>query len=186
MKIIKKGSFGYIKQRKKTQSLLTLFLLILSFGIYYMGVKTTGSNKNLLTYVAILGCLPMAKFAVNAYMFLKAKGCSENLYSSLQTDNVVPLFYDLYFTSYKKNFQVSALYYKKKNLIMITEDEKTIPEEAENHLKDMLKNCGVENVTVKMFSDSSKFIQRYKELEMLLDDEKDNTFLYDNILSVSL
>lgn len=45
-----------------------------SIGLYVMGYVTTGSNKNLLTIVAVLGCLPACKSLVNLILFLKAEG----------------------------------------------------------------------------------------------------------------
>lgn len=186
MKLIKKGNYGYINQKKKTQSIITVLMLTLCVSVYAIGFYSTGSNANLLTYVSILGCLPMAKFAVSAIMFIKASGCSSKLKEKLDSSNVHPLFYDLYFTSYKKNFQISACSYKKHTFIMLSEDEKISLEEGENHIKDTLKAAGLENYTVKIFTDSDKFIERVTELETLEPDTADNTFLFDNILSISL
>ena len=39
----------------------------------------------------------------------------DELKEKLDVKSLEPLFYDLYFTAFKKNYQVSALYYKKKN-----------------------------------------------------------------------
>ena len=51
----------------------------ISLAIYLAGYLTVHSNKNLLTIVAVLGCLPASKSAVSMIMFLRAKGCSEAL-----------------------------------------------------------------------------------------------------------
>jgi len=186
MKKIKKGEFGYIKHQRNIEIIKTLIMLALSFALYRIGVYSTGSNKNYLTLVSVLGCLPMAKFAVNATMFSKAKGCSLDVHSLLESKNVKPLFYDLYFTTLKKNFQVSALYYKKKNLILLTEDEKMDVVACEEHLITVLKNCGYESVTIKVFDDANKFIDRFNELSKLEEEDKDLTVLKDNLLSVSI
>lgn len=186
MSKVSKGSYGYIKRQKFIELVKTLVFLFLSFGLYYMGVKTTGSNKNYLTLVAVLGCLPMAKFAVNFVLFLRAKGCSVEVKNILDKKNAVPLFYDLYFTTFKKNFQVSALSYKKKNLIMLSEDKNISAAECEEHITGVLKNCGYDDVTVKLFTDADKFADRVLELDSLMDEGKDITFLKDNILNVSI
>lgn len=186
MKKIKKGCFGYLKNQRNIEILKTIFCLALCIAIYRMGIYSTGSNRNLLTLVAVLGCLPMAKFAVNAIMFIKAKSCSSLVKDKLDNAGLQPVFYDLYFTSFKKNFQVSALDYKKKNLIMLTEDENIDMQAAEEHIKEVLKNCGYESVTVKLYTDVDKFSERMAELKQLPSDEKDLTYLFDNILNVSL
>lgn len=186
MKKIKKGEFGYIIYKKKTQSIITVFLLVLSVSVYALGFYSTGSNANLLTYVAILGCLPMAKFAVSAIMFFKAKGCSLELKEKLNASNVEPTFYDLFFTSFKKNYQISVALFKKQTFIMLSEDKDIDVSESEEHVKSVFKNCGYDDCLVKLYTDSDKFIQRAIELNKLDDEAKDYEFLFDNILSVSL
>ena len=181
----KKGTFGYIAHQRKVEIVKTIFMLALSFGCYNLGVYSTGSNRNLLTLVAVLGCLPMAKFCVNAIMFSKAKGCSQELHDKLESRGITPDFYDLYFTAFKKNYQASALTYKKKNLIAISEDEKIDIAEAEEHLKTVLTNAGVSNATVKIFKDADKFIDRLSELNEL-EEETNTEFIKDNLLGVSL
>ncbi|MBR5897405.1 MAG: hypothetical protein IKZ39_07290 [Lachnospiraceae bacterium] len=181
----KKGTYGYIARQRKIEIIKTVIMLALSFALYNIGIYSTGSNKNLLTLVAVLGCLPMAKFCVNAIMFIKAKGCSAELHNKLEGKGLTPDFYDLYFTAFKKNYQASALIYKRKNLIVMSEDPKIDTTEGEEHLKTVLKNAGASDATVKIFTDSDKFMERLSELQALEDDNKSD-FIKDNILSVSL
>ena len=185
MKRSKKGTYGYISFQRKIEIAKTVFMLALSFGLYNLGVYSTGSNKNLLTLVAVLGCLPMAKFCVNAIMFIKAKGCSQELHDILEAKGLTPDFYDLYFTAFKKNYQASAITYKRKNLIVMSEDPNIDVAEGEAHLKSILANAGASDVTVKIFTDAVKFIDRLSDLKELEEDSKTD-FIKDNILSVSL
>ena len=185
MKNKRKGTYGYIAFQRKVEIVKTAIMLALSFGLYNLGIYSTGNNRNLLTLFAVLGCLPMAKFCVNAIMFMRAKGCSEALYNELSAKGVTPDFYDLYFTAFKKNYQASALTYKRKSLIAVSEDANIDVAEAEAHLKTVLENAGVKDPTVKIFTDVNKFIDRLSELQAL-EDESDTTFIKDNILGVSL
>lgn len=185
-KRIRKGEYGYIKFQRKIELCKTILMLLLSVGIYRMGIYSTGSNQNLLTFVAVLGCLPMAKFAVNFVLFTKASGCSEAVFNRLSSENIKPMFYDLFYTTAKKNFQISVMDYKRGSLIMLSEDVKVDVSLAEEHLKIILKNCGYENVTVKLYTDVDKFILRLNELKALEDDNKDISVLVDNLLSVSI
>lgn len=186
MKFVKKGNFGYIKSQRTIEMFKTALFLCTSIVLYQIGVRTTGSNQNIMTLFAVLGCLPMAKFCVNFIMFLKAKGCSKELKEKLDAKSLEPLFYDLYFTAFKKNYQVSALYYKKKNLIMISEDKDIPVNEAEEHIRTILENCGIKDICIKIFTDDNKFIDRLCELKNLEEENKDLSVLKDNILSVSL
>jgi len=181
----KKGDFGYIRAGRIKELIKSLLMLGISLALYFGGIKATGSNKNVLTYVAILGCLPAAKFMVNFYMFMKAKGCSQALKDKLDAGKVVPTFYDLFFTTYKVNYAVSAMYYNRGTLIGITEDDKCDVAACEEHLKERLKGAGFEG-TIKVFTDADKFVARFNELSQLEPDEADNTFLFDNILNLAL
>lgn len=60
-----KGAYGYLENRKIYTALRTVLFFLLCVGIYLAGYLTTGTNRNLLTVVAILGCLPACKSAVN-------------------------------------------------------------------------------------------------------------------------
>ena len=76
-KKIAKGQYGYITQQKKWSTARTLILFALSLSIFIIGIISTGSKENLLTVVAVLGCLPAGRSAVNTIMFLRARGCSK-------------------------------------------------------------------------------------------------------------
>ena len=188
MKNSKKGTYGYIKKQKLIELFKALIMLCLSVGIYYLGIYSTGSNKNLLTFVAVLGILPMAKFAVNFVMFTKATGCSHELHEKLVNANLDPSFYDLFLTTYTENYSLSAGFYKKKSLIFITEDEKTDIKKAEEHIVESLKKVNIEGITVKIFNknEENKFIERMQELNDLYTEAEDTVFLFDNILGISL
>lgn len=187
-KITPKGSFGYIQNRKRFTAVRTVLYFALSISLYVAGYVTTGSNKNLLTIVAVLGCLPSCKSAVNFIIFLRAKGCSQELRDAVKKfDTELTSFYDLYFTSYQKNYQVSHMVLKGNVLCGITESEKCDVNEAQKHLEQMLLQEGIKNMTVKIFSDRRKYIDRLSQLEELETEENKNRDEIVNLLySISL
>lgn len=187
-KITPKGSFGYIQNRKRFTAVRTVLYFALSISLYVAGYVTTGSNKNLLTIVAVLGCLPSCKSAVNFIIFLRAKGCSQELRDAVKKfDTELTSFYDLYFTSYQKNYQVSHMVVKGNVLCGITESEKCDVNEAQKHLEQMLLQEGIKNMTVKIFSDRRKYIDRLSQLTELETEENKNRDEIVNLLySISL
>lgn len=145
----------------------------ISFAIYLAGYFTVHSNKNLLTIVAVLGCLPASKSAVSMIMFYRAKGCSEELKKKLDAQKIsFSQRYDLYLTSYQKNFQISHVVMKHKNLIGITESEKFDENACYEHLKDMFSKNGLKDITVKIFTDRDKYLERVNSLQQSEMDEK--------------
>lgn len=164
--LVPKGSYGYINNRKKYTALRTVLFFAISAALYISGIIRTGSNKNLLTIVAVLGCLPACKSAVNFILFLRAKGCSDALHEKLAVyeDNALDVFYDMYFTSYQKNYPISHMALKGSILCGITENPKCSCQEAEKHLEQMLIQEGIKNVTVNLFSQEEKYIDRLSRL----------------------
>ncbi len=180
--IIKKGSYGYIENHKAVTAIRTFLFFAVCVGLYLMGYFTTGTSRNLLTIVAVLGCLPACKSAVNLIMFLKAKGCSEALKEKVSVyDGELTTFYDMYFTSYQKNFPISHMALKGNVLCGITETPKCDCNEAQKHLEQMLKQEGIKNMTVKIFSQTDKYTDRLSQLIALSAEEHKNK---DGIISL--
>lgn len=160
-----KGSYGYLENRKIYTVLRTLVFFAISVGFYGIGYVKTGGDKNLLTIVAVLMCLPACKSLVNFILFLRAKGCSEELWNVLSSyDEKLTVFYDLYFTSYRKNFSLSHMALKGSILCGITEDPSCDCKEAQKHLEQMLTQEGIKNVTVNIFSQMEEYIDRLSRL----------------------
>lgn len=194
--LVPKGAFGYLDNRKKYTALRTLLFFLISGGLYAMGILTTGSNKNLLTIVAILGCLPACKSAVNFILFMRAVGCSSALHEKLAAyDNAVTacdhaamtVFYDMYFTSYQKNYPLSHMALKGDMLCGITESPSCICREAEKHLEQMLVQEGIKNVTVNIFSQEDKYLDRLSRLvDMRVEDHKNREGIVSLLYDISI
>lgn len=176
-----KGAYGYLENRKIYTACRTVLFFLLCVGLYLAGYLTTGTNRNLLTVVAILGCLPACKSAVNFIIFIRAKGCSEALREKVHGyDECLQTIYDMYFTSYQKNYPISHMALKGRILCGITEDAGCSCQDAEKHLEQMLIQEGIKNVTVNLFSQEDKYIDRLSrlaELNIDADDQKEEDIL---------
>lgn len=175
MKKIRKGCYGYMDYQKKVTILRTVLFFAVSIGIYGMGIYSTGNNKNLLTVVAVLGLLPSCKSAINMIMFLKAKGCSEAAREKIAVfDDKLDGFYDMYFTSYQKNFPISHMVVKGNVVCAYTENEKCDCNAGEKHLEQMLLQDGYKNITIKIFNQLGKYTDRLGQLVELDTEENRN------------
>lgn len=186
--IVQKGSYGYIENRKVVTALRTLLFFTVCIGLYLMGYLTTGTSKNLLTIVAVLGCLPSCKSSVNLIMFLKAKGCSASLREQLTVyDEQLTTFYDMYFTSYQKNFPISHMTLKGNVLCGITESPKCDCNEAQKHLEQMLTQEGIKNMTVKIYSHTEKYTDRLSQLMVsTVEEHKKRDGIISLLFSISI
>ena len=102
-----KGTSGYLRTQKNYEILRTVLYFAISLSLFIAGRVTTGSRENLLTIVAVLGCLPACKSLVEMFMFLRYKGCNEQDAAQIaaHTDGLTGL-YDMVFTSYEKNYVI--------------------------------------------------------------------------------
>lgn len=192
MKKIGKGEYGYINRQKIYTIVRTVILFALALGIYAIGYYNTGSNKNLLTIVAILGLLPASKSCVNMIMFLRFKSLDEALYSEFTDltgrNDEAELLFENVLTTTEKSYYLPAIYYKNHTLVSYCENKN--PEACaivEKHLKEAMKIEKIE-VTVKVFKDKAQFVERVKGL-LLTEQEDDNAVknhVYSTIKAISL
>ena len=66
-----KGTKGYLKSQNKYEIGRTCLYFAISLSLFLAGIIATGDKMNLLTIVAVLGCLPACKSAVTMIMFLR-------------------------------------------------------------------------------------------------------------------
>lgn len=166
-----KGTYGYLKIKRNHVMFMTILMFAVSLSLLAAGIITTGTNKNLLTIVAVLGCLPACKSMVSLIMYLKATGCSKAAKDKIEVvqGNLVGM-YDMYFTSYKNNFPISHMVVEGKNICGYT--EKTFDTGlCENHLETILKQSGYKDFTIKIFTDLVKYADRLGQLNNI-DREK--------------
>lgn len=185
---VTKGCFGYIRYQKAFTAIRTAVYFLLSSMLYVMGVLTTGSSKNLLTVVAVLGCLPACKSAINMIMFIMARGCSIKAWELISAyDDKLTGFYDMYFTSYQKNFSISHMVLKGNIICAYTESEKCDCNECEKHLEQMLKQDGYKNLTIKVFDNQEKYIDRLSQLTKSdIENNKNANGIIQTLCSISL
>lgn len=167
-----KGIEKYINSQKKYEIIRTLLYFGISIALFVAGYIQTGRKTNLLTVVAVLGCLPASKSAVNAIMFLRFHSCGEAATAKIKEHcRGLYCLYDMVFTSYQKNYVVSHLAVRGNTVCGYSEK----PDFAENdfykHIDHILKMDGLKDVTVKVFTDLKKYTDRLEQMKGLEADE---------------
>lgn len=171
MKRVKKGQFGYIKYRRNFHLTLAIVMFAMAIILYLAGIKATGDNKNVLTIAAILGCLPASQSLVTAILGFRAKCCNKAIQTEIENrleSNMVSV-YDLYFTTYDKNYPVSHMVMKNNCLCGLMENSKHSSNELETYLEDTFKKNGIKGVSIKIYEKSmtEKYLKRLEELKKL-------------------
>ena len=181
-----KGDYLYLQNKKKMEIIKTVLFFAISAALYIAGYVTTGSNKNYLTIVAVLGCLPASKSAVSMIMNLRAKGCSEKVYKAVsQKVGEKTGAYNLYFTSYDKNYDMSHVFVKGMTIIAFTENGKLSESGFEEHIKTVLNRDAIKGVNVKVYKDLEKYLARIEQMQNLENEKSREDDIMKTLYAVS-
>ena len=151
-----KGQPGYVKARKQKYLLGAVVEFAIVIAIFVTGYIQTGSRLNLLTVVAVVGCLPAAKITMAPY-----KSIEEAKYQELEEK--APLIlkaYDMIITSSQKVMPLDAVVVSGHIVCGYASNPKTDEAALARHIKDILKDNHYDKMTVKIFHDYTAFLSR--------------------------
>lgn len=182
-----KGTRDYLKTQSRYELGRTILYFVISISLFVAGIITTGDRMNVLTVVAVLGCLPACKSAIDAFMFLRYKGCTlENADTIDAHMEGLTGLYDRIFTSYNINFQVAHMTVKGNTICGFTQDDKFDENAFNQHITTLLQKDGFQEVSVKIFKDIKKYTVRLDQIKELDADEKNTKGIINTLNSVSL
>ncbi len=182
-----KGTKNYLDTQKKYEVIRTVTYFAISISLFAAGYIQTGRRANLLTIVAVLGCLPASKSAVGAVMFLRFKSCAGDAAEEIEGHaQGLSCLYDMVFTSYKKNYVVSHLAVCGNTVCGYAEGGAFEENEFYKHIGDILKADGHKNVTVKIFTNLDKYTERLEQMKGLEPEEAATRAIISTLKSVAL
>lgn len=182
-----KGEYLYLQNKKKMEIIKTASFFGISAALYLAGYVATGSNQNYLTVVAVLGCLPASKSAVSMIMNLKVKGCSEQAYKAISGKMGEKAgAYNLYFTSYDKNYATSHVFVKGMTIIAFAENDKFSEAGFDEHIKTVLNRDAIKGVNIKVYKDLDKYLTRMEQMENLENEKSRENDIMKTLYAVSL
>lgn len=187
-----KGTKNYLDSQKKYEIVRTIIYFGIPLSLFAAGYIATGERTNLLTIVAILGCLPASKSLVGAIMFCKYHSLPNEAAAKLApvTRNLTCL-YDMIFTTHDKTYPVLHMVICGNTIagyMPLTKhtEKKLTDTECAEHLITCLKVDNFTNVTVKIFYDLDKYTERLKQITQLPDNEKLSEGIINTLKSISL
>lgn len=174
---VAKGKFGYINSEKKKRTLITLTLLAITAIIFITGYLYTGTRLNMFTFIAIMGWIPAAKFAVGMIMMLIQKPVDEDVYKQVeQKAGDLERAYELIISAYEKTTPLESLVICGYQVVGYTSSEKADCDFCETHITKILKGNGYK-AEVKIFKDLKQYLERVETLsKKQIEMEKDITF----------
>lgn len=182
-----KGTENYLNTQKKYEILRTLLYFGISAALFIAGYLQTKSRLNLLTVVAVLGCLPACKSAVNAIMFLQFKSCAPEHAEKIKEHSTgLAVLFDCVFTSYKKNFKVSHLAVRGNTVCGFSEAADFRENDFYAHIDQILKLDGHRETTVKIFVSLPRYLERLEQMKALEEEPSRTQAILETLKSVML
>lgn len=182
-----KGMRNYLNTQKKYEIFRTILYFAISLSLFAAGYIATKSKLNLLTIVAVLGCLPACKSMVGMIMFLRFQSFPQEQAEEIEKHSEgMDTLYDMVFTTYEKNYHISHITLRGNIAVCYTCQEKMDENACIKHLNDTLALDGIKHITFKIFRDLEKYTARLNQLRELEDDKKVNEAVKKTLLSIAL
>lgn len=191
MKIIK-GEPGYIRSKKKQEIVKACIEFGLVLAVFITGYITTKTRLNLLTLVAVLGCLPAAKALVGVIMLIPQHSMEKEKVKEMEEKSAqLVKAYDMVLTSYEKVMPVDSIVILGNIICGYSGNSKTDPGYTASYIKRTLANNRYDKVSVKIFTDYKAYLSRVEGMENMAEVEKAESREYEEgmkqvILSLSM
>lgn len=173
MKKCNKGTPGYLDYKLKVEILRTILYFVIVAAVYFLGYSQTGSNKNLLTVVAIVGCLPACKALVGVITRIPYHSVKAEFAQEIQEKCPhLTVIFDLVVTSTEKIMPIDVIVISGDKISGYTSSQKVDLEYAAKHIKSILVQNGFHEISVKLQNQYKTFIARAEGLENIAAVEK--------------
>ncbi len=161
----KKGDFGFYKDQRKKHLFLTILFFAIVLALFLAGLLTTKSRMNVLTVVAVVGCLPACKQAINCFMVFRKRPCDEKRYAQVsKVCGDIPTSYELYVTSPEKPYPLDCVSVWKQEIFALAHPVEMDIKKCQAFIKEILKNNDKE-VTVKIYQKENQYLEHLKRLQ---------------------
>ena len=176
MKKVQKGTPGYLDYKKKAEIIRTVIYFAVVAAVFFLGYLQTGTRLNLLTVVAILGCLPAGKALVGVIARFPYPSIGKDRAEEIagKTKHLT-VCYDMVITSEDKIMPVDCIVISGSNIFGYTHYEKVDLKMVSDHIKRMLKQNHYTGLSVRVLNEYKPFITRVEGLDNIAAVEKGDT-----------
>ncbi len=171
-----KGTPGYLREKLKIEILRTVIYFAIVTAVFLLGYSQTHSKKNLLTVVAVVGCLPACKALVGVITRIPYKTVDQALADEVASKSAhLTVIYDLVVTSTEKIMPIDCMVISHEKVFGYTSGKKTDPQETASYLRKMLQKNDLPHVSVKLYDQYKSFLSIVEGLENIAAVEKADT-----------
>ena len=157
---------GYIRQQKIRRGLITLLMFAIPVGIFISAQMMTGTTKNIMTVVSVVGIIPAAKFAVDWIMILMNKSAPEEIVElTRQKAGNLACGFELVVTAYEGSMPLDAVVVCGNECVCFsTWGKKELIALMEKHIFKILCGNNYYSVNVKIFQEKRAYADRLTQI----------------------
>ena len=161
---LEKGTYGYLNRNKISAWKKSLLMLSVPIIIFLAAWTVSKTRNNVMTVVAIVGCLPGCNQIVRAIMASRYHSIDRSLYEETEKARGDRLaLYENVFTSYEQTYYVDRAVISGRDIVGYSSDERMDAGKAQEHIRGILKNNSYKQ-NVKIFKDRKAFLDRVRTL----------------------
>ena len=159
-----KGAFGYLNCNKIHAWGRAALMLSVPVLIFLGAWFVKGTRENVMTVVAIVGCLPGCNQVVRAILASRYASMDRGLYEKIEeVRGELPVLYENVFTSYEKNYYVDCIAVWGRELLGYSSDPALDSKEAAEHIRRLLKNSSYKQ-QVQILKEPEAFFRQLKKM----------------------
>ena len=176
MKKVMKGNPGFLEYKKKVEIIRTVIYFALVAAIFFLGYSQTHSKKNLLTIVAVVGCLPASKALVGVITRFPYPSIATIPAEEIQSKTShITVIYDMIVTSREKVMPINCIVLSGNTIFGYTDSEKVDLKYAAAHIRGILNQNQFPDASVKILNNYTAFLARAEGLDSIAAVEKNDT-----------
>ena len=167
---------GYLNYKRKIEIIRTLAYFGIVIAILLLGYFQTGTKLNLLTVVAIVGCLPASKALVGVITRFPYRSIDgERAKEIASKTDLLTVCYDMVITSRDHIMPVDCIVISGHNIFGYTHYNKVNTTELADHIKTILAQNGYKGFQIRILNEYKPFITRAEGLNNIAAVEQEDT-----------
>ena len=176
MKKVQKGDPGYLDHKKRIEIIRTIIYFGIVAAVFLLGYTQTHTRRNILTVVAILGCLPAAKALVGVITRFPYSSIDRKKADEIRSKTgLLTVCYDMVITSRESIMPVDCIVISGHTIFGYTHYEKVNAEELSKHIRSILAQNQYTELTVKVLNQYKPFLARIEGLNNIVAVEREDT-----------
>lgn len=174
--MIKKGMQGYVNAQMKDSRKKAIIGVVIFMSIYFIGIITTGSNKNFSTVLAVLIILPTAQVLARYVAYAKYYSISETLVDACSQLENTTVLYEVIIVRENKSLFFEAVIIINKCVFLLVKKKDKSPNDlkgTQQIIQTLMNHKGI-TTTVFVHDDLAELVDQLEGLNAInnsIDDQ---------------